>query len=499
MATENMNKYLELIRTGVPPLKAFQQAYPKGLKSREQLQRELNAKKEKSAQKAGLAKSAGQVAGLIGAKGISDYVSNTGWFAPEAAPTTTTTPGGTSPTADSSNPPGTMLSRTYDSLFGPSATAANPNAYQGGQTTASTYTPEGYSAMDVQNSSIDPSLNSNSTTTTNGTATGLSGAQAAQGALGAYQAYNGYNQYQDGDKVGGGLNMAGGATNVAAASGSSTAASAAPYLTAALGAYNMYGALQGEGSDEQRANEANKAMATAVADYYTLGGASLAKHAFGKQVKQIDNVVDPVVENKYYQMYQNPYLYAAAKLMGGKNQGQQMRDRVRGALKENGIVDENYNIELADGTKYDIGADGSIRNYEFDTAAKNDPMIGEHLKLVDPLAKILTGGNADVGGQFAGYFTNAIRASGDPLANAKALYEKAGITSWEQGREALRALTDQGKLTEEELAVYDQGLANIFGGVPLGAPRPKNGDTISLSGAQNIMGAPKPMTRPVYG
>ena len=39
---------------------------------------------------------------------------------------------------------------------------------------------------------------------------------------------------------------------------------------------------------------------------------------------------------------------------------------------------------------------------EFDEATKADPFIQEQLKLVNPLAKILTGGDADLGGQFAG-------------------------------------------------------------------------------------------------
>lgn len=140
-------------------------------------------------------------------------------------------------------------------------------------------------------------------------------AQLAQGALGAYQAYNGYNQYQDGNKVGGALNMAGGGANVAAAAGSSTAASATPYLSAALGGYNAYNAATGPGSDEQRANEATKALGMAAADFYTFGGASLAKHAFGKEIGKVEEKIDSTTENPYYQIAFNPYMYAAVKGM----------------------------------------------------------------------------------------------------------------------------------------------------------------------------------------
>jgi len=145
--------------------------------------------------------------------------------------------------------------------------------------------------------------------------------QVAQGALGAYQAYNGYNQYQEGDKVGGGLNMAAGGANVASAAGSSTASSAGPYLSAALGAYNTYNALRGEGTAAQRSNEGSKAIATAVADFYTFGGASLAKKAFSKEVGKIDSVVDPIMGRKDVQQWTNPLLYHAARLMGESTRG----------------------------------------------------------------------------------------------------------------------------------------------------------------------------------
>lgn len=323
------------------------------------------------------------------------------------------------------------------------------------------YVPDGYTETDASLSSTDPSLGTEGTSGT--TTGGITAGQAAQGALGAYQAYQGYEQYKDGDEVGGALNMAVGANN---ASGN-VLGNAGTYLTAALAAYNAAQALKDDNATgKEKAVAVNKAAGQAVGDFFTWGGLSAAKHAFGKEFGKFEGFVDDKL------MKYDPVTRGLGSVLDGKNKGQMMRDKVRDFLKEGGLLDENYNVELADGSKFDLGRDGSVRLYEFDEAAKSDPYIQEQLKLVNPLAKILTGGDAELGGQFAGMFTNAIRSSGDPVANAKAMYAKAGITNWDQARAALQELKTAGKLTDQEVAVYDQGLANIFGGVPMSLPKP---------------------------
>lgn len=440
--------YLSLVKGGMKPSEAAKKAYPKGVREpREKAVVDAQKRAEKKGELATLTGAAGTVGGALATKEISDYLSSTGRY----------TPKGTDTTAKVDTTPAVTASPS------PTTTAST-----GGQ-----YIPPGYTQTDVNYSSVDPSLANSKTvtadpavdtTSTTTTGTGLTAGQAAQGALGAYQGYQGYQQYKEGDKVGGGLNMVVGANN---ASGN-VLGNAGTYLTAALAAYNAAQALRNDNATgKEKAVAMNKAAGQAVGDFFTWGGLSAAKHAFGKEFGKFEGFVDDKL------MKYDPVTRGLGSVLDGKNKGQMIRDKVRSQFKDSGFVDENYNLELAGGKKFDIGADGSIRNYEFDEATKNDPMIGEHLKLVHPLAKILTGGNQDVGGQFAGYFTNAIRSEGDPVENAKKLYERAGITSWEQGRQALRELTDQGKITEEELAVYDQGLANIFGGVPLANVAPK--------------------------
>lgn len=185
----------------------------------------------------------------------------------------------------------------------------------------------------------------------------------------------------------------------------------------------------------------------------------------------------------------------AGSLFGsGKDQDQQDRDRIRASMVESGFLDPEYNVSLAGGQKFDIGRDGSEQLYNIDLSA---PDASRDLNLVAPLAKILTGGDEKLGSDFSGYLTNAVRSSGDPLANAKELYAKAGITSWEQGRQALQELKDAGSISDQELAVYDQGLANIFGNVPLAKSQRGEQQLGSSLGKEQLVSAmsPQPVAR----
>jgi len=184
----------------------------------------------------------------------------------------------------------------------------------------------------------------------------------------------------------------------------------------------------------------------------------------------------------------------AGSLFGsGKDQDQRSRDAIRASMVESGFLDPNYNVSLAEGAKFDIGKDGSEQLYNIDLSA---PDASRDLNLVAPLAKILTGGDEKLGSDFSGYLTNAVRSTGDPLANAKELYAKAGITSWDQGRQALQELKDAGSISAEELQVYDQGLANIFGGVPLAPSKQGEQQLGSSLGKQQLVSAMNPQPVP---
>jgi len=50
-----------------------------------------------------------------------------------------------------------------------------------------------------------------------------------------------------------------------------------------------------------------------------------------------------------------------AMMTSGKSQAQQIRDDFRGQLKNTGVADDQYQVTLADGSKFDIGLDGKTR------------------------------------------------------------------------------------------------------------------------------------------
>jgi hypothetical protein len=159
----------------------------------------------------------------------------------------------------------------------------------------------------------------------------------------------------------------------------------------------------------------------------------------------------------------------AGSMFGSKKgKDQQDRDRARKAFQEAGFVDENWNVELANGQKFDIGKDGGDPRYMIDF---EDPAVARDLGLVAPLATLMTGGSGKLKDDFSGYFTNAIRSGGDPVANARAMYGKAGITNLDQGRAALDELRKAGTINDQELAVFKNDMGKVFGAVPLEVPQ----------------------------
>ena len=109
----------------------------------------------------------------------------------------------------------------------------------------------------------------------------------------------------------------------------------------------------------------------------------------------------------------------------GKDKDQLARDAVRAQMKETGFLGpDDYNITLPDGTVFDIGKDGDNKLYNVDFSQAG---VDGVVRAVDPLAAIMTGGDAKLSRDYAGYFTNASMGGADPLANARALYEKAGL------------------------------------------------------------------------
>ncbi len=155
----------------------------------------------------------------------------------------------------------------------------------------------------------------------------------------------------------------------------------------------------------------------------------------------------------------------------GKPADQKERDQFRDVLIQNGVIDSQWTIGLADGTRYDIGVDGGpkaeyggLRPYEVDFNRTNS---GAVVGMLDPLLAVATGGNRKLQTSFTGYFTNAaLSNAGDDLEKARlnvlAVYSqfKADPAMVYEG---LVSLLKGGKISQEEFNAYAAGVQEFFG------------------------------------
>jgi hypothetical protein len=79
-------------------------------------------------------------------------------------------------------------------------------------------------------------------------------------------------------------------------------------------------------------------------------------------------------------------------MTSGKSDDQLLRDDFRGKLKEKGIADKDYNVTLADGSKFNIGLDGKTKYTNIDGKTTrnaydvdlNNPLAQHAIKRIDP-------------------------------------------------------------------------------------------------------------------
>lgn len=150
---------------------------------------------------------------------------------------------------------------------------------------------------------------------------------------------------------------------------------------------------------------------------------------------------------------------------GGKNPDQQNRDQVRSKLKEIGFLDDNWNVTLANGQTFDFGKDGgaSLQNLDgqgsrpyYNTDPSN-PLVGDTIALVSPLAELMTGGDSKLRDDFAGYLTNAATQGAesldDVIKNIQGFYAQLGVTR-EDMDGFISELQSSGVIDEQRANVY---------------------------------------------
>lgn len=140
---------------------------------------------------------------------------------------------------------------------------------------------------------------------------------------------------------------------------------------------------------------------------------------------------------------------------GKKHKDQYQRDAVRKSLRGS-LLDDAYNITLADGSKFDVGKDGSVRNYDVNMSRAG---AGDTIGGANPLAHLIGRGNNKVRSDFSGYFANAAMSSGDTRANLVKMYKDAGLDH----DTAYMMIHNDTSLDQPTKDAYKNGLDELFG------------------------------------
>lgn len=162
--------------------------------------------------------------------------------------------------------------------------------------------------------------------------------------------------------------------------------------------------------------------------------------------------------------------------IGGKSKDQQGRDQTREALVKSGIYGPDYHYTMTDGTKVNMGLDGSVKNYNLSAEDLANPTIGKYIALLAPLGAIAASGDKKRSSDIVGEWTNMVKGAKDPMAEIKALYQKANIFK----EDALAAMDKIKDIDDQTRNVYkssieELGLPSRGEGGANGAPAPSGG------------------------
>jgi hypothetical protein len=155
-------------------------------------------------------------------------------------------------------------------------------------------------------------------------------------------------------------------------------------------------------------------------------------------------------------------------ITAGKHKDQRARDQVREALVQNGILDSNYHLQLADGNTYNMGLDGGPkaefggrRPFEVDFS---NPMAKYAVSWMNPLIEVLAQGNKKLQTDFVGYFANAAMSNAktlqDVAKNVNSFMQRFGVTPEALAQTVIQA-AQNGQLDSNVAAAYVNGLQQL--------------------------------------
>jgi hypothetical protein len=316
-----------------------------------------------------------------------------------------------------------------------------------------------------------------------------------QGAAGAAQLASAYRAYQKGDYAGAGIMGTGGAANLASSGALGTGAQTA--AGEALGGYLVPGAQIAAGlyGAKQTADATGAMYAGTKRDIAsTLGGglsglsiglgsaaaAAAAGAAMGSVVPVVGTIIGAAAG------------YLGSRMFGSsKGKEQQRRDAVRSALQERGVLNDNWQGTLADGSTTDFGKDGSVlKKGAMEKIAEANPAAYEPtVQLSDALVSaygFLGDNNRSLGRMFVrGALSNAGDDPAKAAANMQHFAQQQGIT-FDLIRENLDEGLAQGRIEQPEYGRLLTAAQQLVPPEPVEAPvvqevRPEAGEVARLS------------------
>lgn len=421
-------------------------------KSQEEIERE----KAKQQQQAGFAQVGGAIAGTLG----SAYVMNN---AGEWIDKLTGTKAPAEVAAQLSGPSVSATPATQ-TAWNAGADAATTAPISGEMTAVQT--PTGVQQVPTEMANDAGFLNS------------VNWGNVAQGAAGAAQLYQAYQAYKNKDYAGAGIQGLGGGLSVASSgalgTGAQTAAGEAlggylvPGAQILAGGYGAYQTAKATGAmAEGKQRDISAGVGGGLSGLALGAGAAGLAAAAGASVGSVVPVVGTIIGAAAG--------YLASRYAGSsKDKGQMRRDSVRSALQERGILNENWQGTLADGSTADFGQDGSKLSTKAmnKLRSENPTAYDSAVELGDALSASY-GFVGDNGRSLArlyvkGALSNAKDDPNTAIANMQHFAQQQGIT-FDLIKGNLDEALNSGRIKEGE---YNRLLGNAqqLVGTPMQAP-----------------------------
>lgn len=163
--------------------------------------------------------------------------------------------------------------------------------------------------------------------------------------------------------------------------------------------------------------------------------------------------------------------YTGSKFGSHKGKAQFMRDNIRSALQQGGVLDKDYKGTLADGSTYDFGKDGKALKWKNidKLAAENPNSWNAAVPLTDALATAYGFVGQKASDISAWYAKGAIsNASNDPaiaIKNAQHFAKQQGIT-YDQIKTKLDEAIADNRISKSQYDYYLGGARQLTAGMP---------------------------------